>query len=312
MRILFQKGPSFQISQTFMQFNFWERNQLRLAPVFFLAPGLVMFVIYVIYPILGSLWISLHEWDGIGDMTWVGFANYVEMIEDERVLTALSNNIIWLLFFLLAPPLSLGLAIYLNQSLAELRIFKSLFFFPFVISAVVVGLVFSWFYNPRYGLLDVLVQALGYEPLALLSDEDLVTYGIIAAAMWPQIAYCLILYLTGLASLNKDVIEAGRLDGAEGISMFWNIVLPQLRPATFIAIVVSVLGALRSFDLIAIMTQGGPWGSSTVLAYEMVEQAIFNYRMGYGASLATILFLILDLYIAWFLYRLWKNEGRRL
>jgi multiple sugar transport system permease protein len=295
-----------------MQFTFWERNQLRLAPVFFLAPALGMFVIYVIYPIIGSLWISLHEWDGIGDMTWVGFANYIEMFEDERVLTALSNNIIWLLFFLLAPPLSLGLAIYLNQSLPELRIFKSLFFFPFVISAVVVGLVFSWFYNPRYGLLDVLVQALGYEPLALLSDEDLVTFGIIAAAMWPQIAYCLILYLTGLASLNKDVIEAGRLDGAEGIAMFWNIVLPQLRPATFIAIVVSVLGALRSFDLIAIMTQGGPWGSSTVLAYEMVEQAIFNYRMGYGASLATILFLILDVYIAWFLYRLWKNEGQRL
>ena len=295
-----------------MQFTFWERNQLRLAPVFFLAPALGMFVIYVIYPIIGSLWISLHEWDEIGDMTWVGFANYIEMFEDERVLTALYNNIIWLLFFLLAPPLSLGLAIYLNQSLPELRIFKSLFFFPFVISAVVVGLVFSWFYNPRYGLLDVLVQALGYEPLALLSDEDLVTFGIIAAAMWPQISYCLILYLTGLASLNKDVIEAGRLDGAEGISMFWNIVLPQLRPATFIAIVVSVLGALRSFDLIAIMTQGGPWGSSTVLAYEMVEQAIFNYRMGYGASLATILFLILDVYIAWFLYRLWKNEGRRL
>jgi len=295
-----------------MQFTFWERNQLRLAPVFFLAPALGMFVLYVIYPIIGSLWISLHEWDGIGDMIWVGFANYIEMFEDERVLTALYNNIIWLLFFLLAPPLSLGLAIYLNQSLPELRIFKSLFFFPFVISAVVVGLVFSWFYNPRYGLLDVLVQALGYEPLALLSDEDLVTFGIIAAAMWPQISYCLILYLTGLASLNKDVIEAGRLDGAEGISMFWNIVLPQLRPATFIAIVVSVLGALRSFDLIAIMTQGGPWGSSTVLAYEMVEQAIFNYRMGYGASLATILFLILDVYIAWFLYRLWKNEGRRL
>ena len=295
-----------------MQFTFWERNQLRLAPVFFLAPALGMFVLYVIYPIIGSLWISLHEWDGIGDMTWVGFANYIEMFEDERVLTAFYNNIIWLLFFLLAPPLSLGLAIYLNQSLPELRIFKSLFFFPFVISAVVVGLVFSWFYNPRYGLLDVLVQALGYEPLALLSDEDLVTFGIIAAAMWPQISYCLILYLTGLASLNKDVIEAGRLDGAEGISMFWNIVLPQLRPATFIAIVVSVLGALRSFDLIAIMTQGGPWGSSTVLAYEMVEQAIFNYRMGYGASLATILFLILDVYIAWFLYRLWKNERRRL
>ena len=185
--------------------------------------------------------------------------------------------------------------VFLNQNLFELKITKSLFFFPFVISPVVVGLVFSWFYNPKYGLLDAFLNTLGLEPLALLGDENLASYGIIAAAMWPQIAYCLILFITGLASLNLDIIEAGRIDGAKGWSMFWNVILPQLRPATFIAIVVSVLGALRSFDLIAIMTQGGPWGSSTVLGYEMVEQAIFNYRMGYGASIATILFLFLDL-----------------
>ncbi len=295
-----------------MQLSFWERNQLRLAPIFFLAPAFLLFVIYVIHPILSSLWISFHEWDGFGDMTWVGLSNYVEMYDDERVITAVQNNILWLLFFLLAPPLSLGLALFLNQNLLELRVIKSLFFFPFVVSAVVVGLVFSWFYNPKYGLLDLFLKAIGVSPLALLSNEDLVSYGIIAAAMWPQIAYCLILYITGLASLNKEVIEAGRIDGAKGWAMFWNVVLPQLRPATFIAIVVSVLGALRSFDLIAIMTQGGPWGSSTVLAYEMVEQAIFNYRMGYGAALATILFLLLDVYIAWFLIRLWKNEKGRL
>ena len=177
---------------------------------------------------------------------------------------------------------------------------------------MVVGLIFSWFYNPRYGLLDLFLEQVGLQPLALLSDEKLVNYGIIIAAMWPQIAYCLILYLTGLAGLNKEMIEAGRIDGAKGWAMFWNIILPQLRPATFIAVVVSVLGALRSYDLIAIMTQGGPWGSSTVLAYEMVEQAIFNYRMGYGAALATILFFILDIYIAWFLIRVWRNEKGRL
>lgn len=243
-----------------MQLSFWERNQLRLAPVFFLAPAFLLFVVYVIHPILSSLWISLHEWDGFGEMTWVGLSNYFEMYEDERVITAVQNNILWLVFFLLAPPLSLGLALFLNQNLLELRVIKSLFFFPFVVSAVVVGLVFSWFYNPKYGLLDLFLKAIGASPLALLSNEDLVSYGIIAAAMWPQIAYCLILYITGLASLNKEVIEAGRIDGAKGWAMFWNVVLPQLRPATFIAIVVSVLGALRSFDLIAIMTQGGPLG----------------------------------------------------
>jgi ABC-type spermidine/putrescine transport system permease subunit II len=202
--------------------------------------------------------------------------------------------------------------IFLNQNLTELKFIKSLFFFPFVVSPVVVGLIFSWFYNPKYGLLDSFLEFIGLNSLAVLSNENIVTFGIIIAALWPQIAYCLILYLTGLAGLNKEIVEAAKIDGAKGWSMFWNVILPQLRPATFIAIIVSVLGALRSFDLVAIMTRGGPWGSSTVLAYEMVEQAIFNYRMGYGAALATILFLILDIYIAWFLIRVWLNEKGRL
>ena len=291
-----------------MQVNFWDRNQLRLTPLFFLAPAMLLFAVYVLYPIFSSLWISLYEWNGVGEMFWVGLSNYIEMLEDERVHTAIWNNIIWLIFFLLAPLISLTLGIFLNQNLGELKFIKSLFFFPFVVSPVVVGLVFSQFYNPEYGLLDYFLELLGFEPLAVLSNEEIVTYGIILAALWPQVAYCLILYMTGLAGLNKEIVEAGKIDGAKGWKMFWNVILPQLRPATFIAVVVSVLGALRSFDLVAIMTRGGPWGTSTVLAYEMVEQAIFNYRMGYGAALATILFLILDIYIAWFLIRVWLNE----
>ena len=295
-----------------MQANFWDRNQLKLAPVFFLAPAKLLYAVYVLYPIFSSLRISFFEWDGVGEMIWIGFGNYIEMWEDDRVHTAIKNNFIWLICFLLAPPLSLALGIFLNQNLTELKFIKSLFFFPFVVSPVVVGLIFSWFYNPKYGLLDSFLEFIGLNSLAVLSNENIVTFGIIIAALWPQIAYCLILYLTGLAGLNKEIVEAAKIDGAKGWSMVWNVILPQLRPATFIAVIVSVLGALRSFDLVAIMTRGGPWGSSTVLAYEMVEQAIFNYRMGYGAALATILFLILDIYIAWFLIRVWLNEKGRL
>ena len=295
-----------------MQANFWDRNQLKLAPVFFLTPAMLLFAVYVLYPIFSSLRISFFEWDGVGEMIWIGFGNYIEMWEDDRVHTAIKNNFIWLICFLLAPPLSLALGIFLNQNLTELKFIKSLFFFPFVVSPVVVGLIFSWFYNPKYGLLDSFLEFIGLNSLAVLSNENIVTFGIIIAALWPQIAYCLILYLTGLAGLNKEIVEAAKIDGAKGWSMFWNVILPQLRPATFIAVIVSVLGALRSFDLVAIMTRGGPWGSSTVLAYEMVEQAIFNYRMGYGAALATILFLILDIYIVWFLIRVWLNEKGRL
>ena len=296
------------ISILLMQAGFWDRNQIRLAPVFFLTPALLMFSIYVIYPVIQSIWISFHEWDGVGEMHWVGFQHYLYLMEDEKFWVAIRNNILWLILFILSPALGLGLALFLNQQIHGIKVIKSLFFFPFVINMVVVGLVFSWFYNPSYGLLGEILKIFEIKPIAVLSDEDLVTYGIIVAGMWPQIAYCMILYLTGLASIKPELIEAGRIDGAKGWKMLLHVVLPQLRPATFIAIVISVVNALRSFDLVAIMTMGGPWGSSTVLAYEMYEQSLFNYRMGYGAAIATVLFLIMDVYIAWFLYRLYVNE----
>ena len=170
------------------------------------------------------------------------------------------------------------------------------------------GLVFSWFYAPDGGLLNEFLGIFGIDPVALLSEENQVTYAVIAAGMWPQIAYCMILYLTGLNSINPDLIEAAQIDGAKGWKMLWYIILPQLRPATFIAIVVTVIGSLRSFDIVAIMTLGGPYNSSSVLAFFMYEQAILNFRMGYGASIAVILFLIMAAYIAYFLSRMVREE----
>ena len=209
---------------------------------------------------------------------------------------------------MLAPPIGLGIALFLNQKVMGIRLVKSMFFFPFVISQVVVGLVFSWFYDPSFGLFNKAIGLFGMEPVAILSDENWVTFGIIVAGLWPQIAYCMILYLTGLNNLNPDQIEAARLDGAHGWKMLRHVILPQLRPATFIAVVVTVIGALRSFDLVATMTSGGPFGTSSVLAYFMYEQSIFNYRAGYGAAIATVLFLIMDIYIAYFLWRMLKSE----
>ena len=182
-----------------------------------------------------------------------------------------------------------------------------------MISQVVVGLIFSWFYEPSNGLLNEALGLFGIDGLAILADEEYVTYGIIAAGLWPQTAYVMILYLTGLNAIDPEQIEAGRLDRAKGLSMLWHIVLPQLRPATFIAVVVTVIGALRSFDLVSIMTQGGPWGSSRVLAFYMYETALseYGYRMGYGSAIAVVLFLIMMVYISYFLWRMYRNEKGR-
>ena len=303
-----------QTRVTLRQSGWWKRNQRALMPWLFLTPGILLFAIYVLWPIISSISISLYQWDGLSPATYVGIENYIELMDDEEFYTALWNNVRWLVCFMGAVPIGLALALFLNQVVFGIRLIKSLFFFPFVISQVVIGLVFTWFYEPNYGIIAPLLNLVGLEGWAILADEDYATYGIIFAGIYPQIAYCMILYLTGLNNVSADQIEAGRMDGATGLSLFWNIILPQLRPATFIAVVVTIIGSLRSFDMIAIMTQGGPWGSTNVLAYFMFEQALseYGYRMGYGSAIATILFSIMMIYILFFIYRMYRDEKRGL
>ncbi len=290
--------------------SWWKKHQRALAPWIFLSPALLMFSVYVIAPIFESMAISLYEWDGLGEAVFIGLDNYRELWDDPDFWKALQNNLIWIFGFLLAIPAGLFLALFLNQTVFGIRAVKSLFFFPFVISQVVLGLVFSWFYDPANGVLSHVFRAFGAEPLAVLSDERIVTYGIVVAGLYPQIAYCMILYLTGLNSVRPDLIEAARLEGAKGWKLLWYVVLPQLRPATFIAVVVTIIGSLRSFDMISIMTQGGPYGSSRVLAYYMYETALseYGYRMGYGTAIATVLFFIMLIYISLVLRRIYKQE----
>ena len=312
--------------------SYYKRNKLAVTPWLFLAVGLAFFLLYVIVPIFQSISYSFTKWNGLydinGDWTgqWVGLHNYKLLMSDQKFYTSLKNNIIWLVLYMLAVPIGLFIALFLNQTVRGIRIYKSLFFFPFVISQVVVGLIFVWAYNPQFGLLSEfwswffcetkvnivgnLSRVCSVEPPSILGNENSATYGIIAAGLWPQIAYCMILYLTGLNNVSSDQIEAGQLDGARGWRMLWHVVLPQLKPATFIAVVVTVVGALRSFDMVATMTQGGPFGSTNVLAYYMYDQAVGEGvgRYGYGSAIATVLFVIMLLYISYFLYRMYQDE----
>ena len=293
--------------------SWWRANQRRLAPWLFLAPGMAMFLVYVIIPIFQSMWLSFYHYDGLGEARWAGTDNYAELIDDDAFYTSLRNNVLWLGLYMLALPAGLMIAIFLNQTVRGIRVYKSLFFFPFVISQVVVGLMFSWFYAPGFGLLYTIIESITGQGIAILADERYVTYGIIAAGLWPQIAYVMILYLTGLNNVAPDQVEAARLDGAKGWRMLWYVILPQLKPATFIAVVVTVIGALRSFDLVSIMTDGGPYGSSRVLSFYMYETALseYGYRMGYGAAIAVVLFAIMMVFISGFIWKMWRDEQER-
>ena len=277
--------------------SWWREHQQGLTPYIFLIPGVLFFLVYVIIPIFQSFWLSGFDWDGLGQKQWIGAANYRELFDDSAFYTSLKNNVIWLVLYMAAVPAGLFIAIFLNQKVRGIRVYKSLFFFPFVISQVVVGLIFAWFYAPNFGLFYMLIEWATGKGIAVLADPDLVTYGIIAAGLWPQIAYCMILYLTGLNAVNPEQIEAARLDNAKGFKMLWYVILPQLRPATFLA---------------SIMTDGGPFGSSRVLSFYMYEQALseYGYRMGYGASIAVVLFLIMMVFISGFVWKMIDDERK--
>ena len=279
-----------------------------LSTIILLAPACLLFALFVVYPILASIRLSLHDWDGVGAMTFIGLDNYRELVADSVFWTALANNIRWLACYFVAPLAGLGLAILLHQAVFGMRVVRMLFFLPFVISQVIVGLVFGWFFNTRFGLLNQVLGSAGLPPVAPLDSETWSLYPMIVAGLWPQIAYCFILYLTGLAAITPDSIDAARVDGARGFPLFRHIVLPQLRGLHFIVAMVCAVAALRSFDYVAIMTLGGPYDSSTVLAYYMYEQTFISQRYGYGAAIAVVLLAMMSGIIVVLLWRMFRGE----
>jgi multiple sugar transport system permease protein len=274
--------------------TWWERHQRRIAPFLFLAPAAVLFVTFVVIPIVLSIALSFREWDGVGPARWIGLQNYVELAGDSAFWTSVSNNVLFVACFLVVPLAGLSLAIVLSRRIKGSGLYRTLFFFPFVLSQVVIGVIFGWFLNAEFGLVAGAAHAIGLPSPLILESPDRAILGVILAAAWPQIAYCMLLYLAGLSAIDQDAVEAARLDGASGRRLFLDVVLPQLRAATGLAFLVCVVSALRAFDLVAIMTNGGPFGSSMVLAFYMYVKTSAS-RYGYGAAIATVLFVMMNL-----------------
>ena len=153
--------------------SWYKRNEIRVTPWLFLLPAILFFVVYVIFPIIQSFNVSAYAWDGLGEKEYVGLNNYRELWDDPAFYISLRNNLIWLVLYPLAIPAGLFIALFLNQTVTGIRLYKSLFFFPFVISQVVVGLVFTWFYDPTFGLMNTLLGLVGLGPINVLGRSDL-------------------------------------------------------------------------------------------------------------------------------------------
>jgi multiple sugar transport system permease protein len=284
------------------------RHRAGWSTAILLAPACILFAVFVVYPIFGSVRLSLLDWDGAGPATYVGLRNYRELLADPVFMRAVGNNLRWLACYLLAPVAGLLLAVFLYRAGSGMRIVRTLFFLPFVVSQVVGGLVFGWFFHARFGLFNAILGAAGVAPVSPLDSETWSLYPMIIAGLWPQIAYCMILYTTGLATLPADTIDAARVDGARRFPLLRHVIVPQLRPVHFLVAMVCAVAALRSFDYVMIMTLGGPYNSSTVLGFYMYEQTFVAQRYGYGAAIAVVLLFLMSGIIFLLLWRMFHKE----
>lgn len=276
----------------------------------FLAPALVAYIIFVIGPMIETVRLSFFEWTGFvgAPQVFVGFDNYVRIFTQDPVFwTAFRNTLIWIVLSLIVPlTLSLLLALALNRPLFGRNLFRSAFYIPGVLASIAVANMWRWIYNPNYGIGASIGNALGMPWLAevqWLGDQNLALYSVFIAFVWQSVGTNMVLFLAGLQSVQKDHIDAARIDGANGWQVFRNVTLPALRPTMVIVFVLTFIGAIKVFDLVVGMTGGGPAQMTQVLALWSYQQSLTNHAYGPGSAIATVL-LVVTLavvlpYLAW-------------
>jgi ABC-type sugar transport system permease subunit len=290
-------------------------TSLASVPFLFLGLPLTLYLIWIIAPMLTTAYIAFTNWDGIqplNEAPFLGWRNFERLFADRNFNIAFWNNVRWLAFFILIPTsMGLALAMIFNGKFLGARFFKVAFYSPLVIAPVVVGLVFEAMYRPQDGLINSLLRILLGNEARLpgwLADPTLAIWCIIIAAAWRQVGYVMILYLAGLKSLDTSLVEAAIVDGANPWQRFWRVIFPLLGPVTVVVAVISVIDSLRAFDLVAIMTRGGPANASEVLANFMYMQAFNNYRYGYSAAIALVLLGLMLCFIVPYLLHVRRTE----
>jgi raffinose/stachyose/melibiose transport system permease protein len=270
-------------------------DYLRRLPWAFLAPALLIYSVVVVYPMLYSAYLSLFRWDGIAPTkVFVGLDNYVELLTQNDVFwIALRNNAIWLVAALILPTsLGLGLAILLNSKFRGSHIFRSIFYFPAVLSLAVVGLIWTWIYHPDLGLLNQVLGAMGLKALQRnwLSDPQIALYPVIIAATWNSVGLPMLLYLAGLQTIPEELHEAAKVEGAGPIQRFLYITFPLLRETTLVVLAITAINALKAYDIVYAMTNGGPANRTQLLSTWMYFLT-YNYnQVGLGTAIAVVLF----------------------
>lgn len=265
-----------------------------------MAPAAILFGVFFAWPFISGFWLSLHRWDGFSAPVFNSGGNYLRLLRDPLFLAALGNNLIFVVAVLiLKNALGLGLAMLLDRAVFGRAFFRAAVFVPVTLSFVATGLLWSWIYNPVFGLLNAFLDLTGLSALKLswLGDADVALYSVIAVDVWKWLGFHAVIYLAGLQTLPRELYEAAKMDGANALQRFLHITLPLMLPVIFINTILGLSGAfVRNFDIVYVLTQGGPNHATEVVMTLMMKAAFQDGAMGYASAMGYALFLIVGLF----------------
>jgi raffinose/stachyose/melibiose transport system permease protein len=274
------------------------RQRLALAGtiLLFLLPGTVIYALFLIYPMLQAIRYSLFDWNGLGPLVhYVGVSNYIDIVSDQIFSKAILHSVFFIFITLLLQlPMGLGLALMVRNEFIGRKVFRTIFFLPYIFSEVVTGVIWLVIYNPQFGVLNFIGTLLipGFKPYPFTGNPDTILIWLFIAMTWKYFGYHLILYLAGLSNIPREIEEAALIDGASRSQALWYVILPLLGSTIRLTIYIAVVGTLQEFGLFWIMTQGGPNHASELLATFMYKFGFLRFQLGYGNAIAVLLFLI--------------------
>lgn len=260
----------------------------------FLLPACSLLGGFVLYPALQALWLSFTDYNMITPTRFVGVDNYARLAADPFFWSALRNSLLYLVVVVpLLVLLPIVLAVGVNAALPGIKLFRALFYLPVVTSLVISSLIWKWVYEEK-GLLNHALLALGVvdTPVAFLTDPGTALFAVMAVTLWSGMGYYMVIYLAGLQGIPRSLYEVAALEGVSGWQQFWHITVPLLRPSMAVVAVMSSIAAMKVFEEIYVMTQGGPMAASKTLVYFIYETAFVEFEMGQAAAAGMALFAI--------------------
>jgi ABC-type sugar transport system permease subunit len=273
-------------------------NQMKITEAFlsylFIAPAFLLVVGLLLIPMTQNVYLSFFDWNGITKETWAGFGNFTKFFSDEVFIQSMINTVLWVLFEVVwSVSLGLLIAVFVKGMIGE-NFFKSVFFLPLAISFVSTGAIWMYMLSKDYGVVNEILGFFGVQQkVAWLFLTPLNTLSMMFALSWQQLGGHMVLFLMGLTSIPKDVIEASQIDGCTKWQTFVHVTFPMLKPITTVVVGMAIVNSFKTFDIIYLMTRGGPIRSSETLAVTMFIEAFQRSNLGYGAAISVFLSLII-------------------